>query len=345
MTPTLLDDALRLLRELDPDRPDDHALDPLRAAHPGSRLRLLRHRETLDDTHFGMLITEAGVGTTSLSWTPATAVPWSLRGSQRTAESMLLRVNGEPLAIEEAMAHLDVLWERTDLLDRLITVCLVRQELAERPVHLDAGRLQDAMDAFRRARGLLTPHATESWMRARAMTHEALEDLVAREAAVAVLKQRILAEHRPDPAELDRARIVRVRFTERSFADAFVELVRARAGTGDFASAAAGAFAVSTAVTGTEFLEVPASELGGARPGAVLGPIAHDDGWSVTQVLATFPAAPGPQTDRQLADLAFERWVAGRRRDAKIEWFWGPSDKTPAGPVANTVSVHGTVSS
>ncbi|MFF0815492.1 TIGR04500 family putative peptide maturation system protein [Rhodococcus sp. NPDC003318] len=346
--PSLLTDALSVLRDLDPNSAD-RALDPLRAAHPRSRLRLLRHRESVDDSvHFGMLITEPGVGTTTLSWTPASAVPWSLRGSQRTAESMLLRVNGEPLAIEEAMAHLDVLWERTDLLDRLITVCLVRQELAENPVLLDAGRLQEAMDAFRRARGLLTPEATREWMRERALSHEALEDLVEREAAVAELKQRILAEQRLDPSLLDRARVVRVRFTERTFADSFVTLVRTRPGSdavGEFAAAAAGAFAVSTAVTGTEFVEVAADSVGRAQPGTVLGPTADPDGWVVTQVLATFPSTPGPRADRQLADIAFDRWVAQRRRDARIEWFWGAADKTPTEPTGTTVSIDGAVPS
>ncbi|EME21416.1 TIGR04500 family putative peptide maturation system protein [Rhodococcus triatomae] len=335
---TLLSDALGLLRRLDPGEAGaERALEPLRACHPGNRMRLLRHREAVDESaHFGLLITEPGAGTTTLSWTPERAVPWSLRGSQRTAESMLLRVNGEPLAIEEAMGYLDVLWEETRLLDRLVTMCLVRQELAERPVYLDREALQHAMDAFRRARGLLTPDATDEWMRERGLGIDALEDLVEREAAIAGLKARILAERPVDRTELDRARIVRVRFTERSLADAFVAMVRGRSGACDVravASAAAGAFAVASAVTGTEFLEVPADAVGRVAAGTVLGPDADGDGWSVAQVVAVFPATPGPNTERQLADLAFERWVADRRRDARIEWFWGPSAKTPTGPV------------
>ncbi|MFD1811639.1 TIGR04500 family putative peptide maturation system protein [Rhodococcus gannanensis] len=340
---TLLADALGLLRRLDPrEAGAERALEPLRACHPGSRMRLLRHREAVDESvHFGLLITEPGAGTTTLSWTPEHAVPWSLRGSQRTAESMLLRVNGEPLAIEEAMGYLDVLWEETQLLERLVTVCLVRQELAERPVRLDPEALQHAMDAFRRARGLLTPDATGEWMRERGLGIEALEDLVEREAAIAELKARILAERPVDRSELDRARIVRVRFTERSLADAFVAMVRGRTGACDVravASAAAGAFAVASAVTGTEFLEVPANSVGRSAAGTVLGPHADGDGdgWTVTQVVAVFPATPGPRTDRQVADLAFERWVADRRRDARIEWFWGPAAKTPTGAVTST---------
>ncbi|MGW5076116.1 TIGR04500 family putative peptide maturation system protein [Rhodococcus sp. NPDC004095] len=342
-TPSLLDSALTVLRSLGPDDADrraDRALDPLRAEHPRSRMRLLRHREAVDESvGYGLLITEPGVGTTSLSWTPATAVPWSLRGAQRTAESMLLRVNGEPLAIEEAMAYLDVMWERTELLDRLITVCLVRQELAENPIRPGAAELQHAMDAFRRARGLLTVPDTEEWMRERALGHEAFEELVAQETAIAELKRRILAERGPDPAVLDRLRGVRVRFVERGDADAFVTLVRTRVdadgadAAGVFAAAAA-AFAGAATVRGAEFVEVAAADLGHAAPGTVLGPVESESGWEVTQVLAAFPAAPGPETDRLLADAAFDGWIAERRRDARIEWFWGAADKTPTAGVA-----------
>ncbi|CRK49902.1 conserved hypothetical protein [Rhodococcus sp. RD6.2] len=337
---TLLADALGILRGLDAAEPAaERALEPLRARHTGSRLRLLRHREALDQSvHYGLLITEPGVGTTSLSWTPTSTVPWSLRGSQRTAESMLLRVNGEPLAIEEAMGYLDVLWEKTELLERLVTVCLVRQELAENPVRIEPAALQHAMDAFRRARGLLTPAATEQWMRERGLGVDAFEDLVEHEAAIAELKARILAERPLDPTELDRARVVRVRFTERLLADAFVDMVGRRSEPTDVravASAAAGAFAVASAVTGTEFLEVSADSVDGAEPGTVLGPTADGDGWSVTQVVAVIPATSGPRTDKLLADMAFERWVADRRRDARIEWFWGAAAKTPTGPVVS----------
>ena len=251
---------------------------------------------------------------------------------------MLLRVNGEPLAIEEAMGYLDVLWEETELLERLVTVCLVRQELAENPVRIEPAALQHAMDAFRRARGLLTPAATEQWMRERGLGMDAFEDLVEHEASIAELKARILAEHPVDPTDLDRARVVRVRFTERLLADAFVDMV-GRSGPTDVravASAAAGAFAVASAVTGTEFLEVSADSVDRAEPGTVLGPTADGDGWSVTQVVAVFPATSGPLTDKLLADVAFERWVADRRRDARIEWFWGAAAKTPTGAAART---------
>ncbi|MFC7447099.1 TIGR04500 family putative peptide maturation system protein [Rhodococcus daqingensis] len=353
-TPTLLSEALNLLVQLNEGgaRPDPReALAPLRARHPRTRMRLLRHRESVDDSmHYGLLLTETGVGTATLSWAPERAVPWSLRGTQRTAESMLLRVNGEALAIEEAMAYLDVMWERTELLDRLISVCLIKQELAENPVRLEPDVLQDAMDAFRRARGLLTVVDTERWMRARTLSHAALEELVEREAAIAELKRRVVADRGPgwlaeNAGGLDRARVVVVRFAERGEAERFLDLVRARmvdrteTAVSVFAAAAAGEFAASATLSGVEMTEVVRCELPEslagplflAEPSEVLGPVPDESGWQVVQVLAHNRAASDGQADRAVAEAVFAQWLAERREAARIEWFWGDADKTPTG--------------
>ncbi|SEL88461.1 TIGR04500 family putative peptide maturation system protein [Rhodococcus maanshanensis] len=353
-TPTLLAEALSLLVQLNESsaRPDPReALAPLRARHPRTRMRLLRHREALDDSmQYGLLLTETGVGTATLSWAPERAIPWSLRGTQRTAESMLLRVNGEALAIEEAMAYLDVMWERTELLDRLISVCLIKQELAENPVRLEPGVLQDAMDAFRRARGLLTVADTERWMRARTLSHTALEELVEREAAIAELKRRVVADRghawlAENVGGLDRARVATVRFAERTEAERFLDLVRARMvdggedAVGAFGAAAAAEFAASATLTGVEMTEVVRCELPEslagplflAEPSEVLGPVSDEPGWRVVQVLARTRAASDAQADRAVAEAVFAQWLAERHEAARIEWFWGDAAKTPTG--------------
>ncbi|MGW6375796.1 TIGR04500 family putative peptide maturation system protein [Rhodococcus sp. NPDC055112] len=352
--PTLLAEALSLLVQLNEGsaRPDPHeALAPLRARHPRTRMRLLRHREALDDSmHYGLLLTETGVGTATLSWAPDRAIPWSLRGTQRTAESMLLRVNGEALAIEEAMAYLDVMWERTDLLDRLISVCLIKQELAENPVRLEPGALQDAMDAFRRARGLLTVADTERWMRARTLSHAALEELVEREAAIAELKRLVVADRRPgwlaeNAGALDRARVASVRFADHAEAQRFLDLVRARMVdcTEDavcaFAAAAAGEFAASATLSGVDMTEVVRCELPEsvagplflAEPSELLGPVRDESGWRVVQVLARFGAASDARADRAVSEAVFAQWLDERREAARVEWFWGDAAKTPTG--------------
>lgn len=167
-------------------------LEQLRELFPDKRFRFLSQRENLDDSLCWSLLIISDTGaTTSLSWTPPSAVPWSLRGSRRTEESTLLRVNGIELSVEEAIWHLDILWEDAALVRKLVDVCLVRQELQESPVTLSTPQLQGAIDGFRRSRGLLTAEATEQWMRIHGLDHQSLEDLVAYEASVVLLRQRV----------------------------------------------------------------------------------------------------------------------------------------------------------
>ncbi|WP_433611436.1 TIGR04500 family putative peptide maturation system protein [Prescottella agglutinans] len=352
----MLPQALRMLIGLDgaadveSEIERQTVLDRLRADYPGVRMRLLRHRESVDDSvSFGLLITEPGIGTVSLSWAPLSTLPWSLRGTQRTAESMLLRVNGEPMSIEQAMGCLDVLWERTDLLTGLVDRCLVAQELAETPGALDAAALQDAMDAFRRARGLLDVESTRRWMRERSLTHEALEDLVAREAEIAQLRRRVTADRmgewlRDNISALARARVGVARFSDRADADWFAEQVSGAVGRSSserisaFARAAATTFSSSCGSTGIDYREIRRDEFSAeladamfaADTGDVFGPVQIEGEWTVIQVLRVCPATPGPETTRRAQEAIFAEWLAHRRAAARVEWFWGDAAKTAA---------------
>lgn len=345
-----LGQALTLLARLNTDPvaagSAEELLAALRAEHPGLRLRLLRHREAYGDTvQFGLLVSGPRGGTVTLSWAPPSEVPWMLRGAQRSAESMLLRVNGEALDIQHAMAYLDVMWEQTALLDRLVDVCLVQQELAESPVTLTDGELQDAMDAFRRARGLLTPAATAAWMARRHLDHAALEEMVAREAAVAALRTRVTvdrvdswcAAHR---STCDRLRIARVRFADRAAAErfvaAFAERRRTCGTTADAFGAALTAVAPSRPL-GAELMERTVADLDlglgsgladAVAPGTLLPPRAVGTEWEVVQVLSRAAASESDLLE-QASRRLFDEWLADRRRTARIEWFWGEAEKTP----------------
>ncbi|MFM9262459.1 TIGR04500 family putative peptide maturation system protein [Rhodococcus sp. 5A-K4] len=169
----------------------DHEAQLLREFDPTSKFRFLPHRDNFDNsTAWALLIIADNGETTTMSWTPPHNIPWSLRGTHTRSESTLLTVNGVELSVEEAIWHLDILWEEAALLRKLIDVCLVRAELAASPVHFTDDQLQESMDAFRRSRGLLTSAATQQWMREHGLDHRSLEQLVEYEASVAVLRQR-----------------------------------------------------------------------------------------------------------------------------------------------------------
>ncbi|WP_248961630.1 TIGR04500 family putative peptide maturation system protein [Sphaerisporangium perillae] len=336
----VLADAVRLLSGGTAERD----LDAFRADHPQVRARLIRQREEYDGSlHHALLVKDQAGSTVSLSWCPGTALPWPLRGVHRAAEHLLLRVNGVDTPVARAIACLDFIWDESRVADRLVTDSLVREVLEEAPERFTDAELQEAMNAFRRARGLLTAEATRTWMDRNRITHAELEELVIAEASVARLRTRVaaghveewFAEHGP---ELDIARVVQLTLTD---ADRLVpELTEPEPAQatppGAFLGAAERAFAKGEALPGPLFVTLRRGELSpeaaervfGAAPGTVVGPVETGDGPVLFKVLAIVPAVlDGPVRD-QIERRLFAEWIERRRSTAKIEWFWGTTDRT-----------------
>ena len=223
------------------DRAEATELRALRTAHPGRRVRFLHQREVADGSVArALLLTCEDRGTISLSWTPPSTVPWVLRGARRSSESVLLSVDGVPMTVEDAMAHLDVLWGQTALLDRLVNAAVVQRVLSERPVSLSAAQLQSAVDAVRRSRGLLTAEATRRWLDERGLTHGGLERLARWEAELAGLRDRVTAGQVPGWLAEHPGAGVRVRCTTVTVDDpALATRLSGAAATGSLAHAAA----------------------------------------------------------------------------------------------------------
>ncbi|WP_433415529.1 TIGR04500 family putative peptide maturation system protein [Microtetraspora malaysiensis] len=323
-----------------------HDLDGFRARYPGARVRLVAQREEYDGSlHHALLIKERDGATISLSWCPDRALPWPLRGVHRAGEHLLLRVNGVETPVARAIACLDFIWDESRLADRLVTDSLVREVLEEEPEPLTDAELQGAMDAFRRARGLLTGGAVRAWMDRNHISHHELEELVVLEASVARLRSRVAAGRVEDwfaahGYEFDVARVARVEFTEGP---------RVPAADG-FLDAAERAFADGMARPGEVFATLRRGELSpetagrvfGAAPGTVTGPFATEHGHLLIKVLAVEPAV----LDGTVRDLVerriFAEWIERRRSTAKIEWFWGTADRTAASGSSGVANSTGT---
>ncbi|WP_433247738.1 TIGR04500 family putative peptide maturation system protein [Streptosporangium sp. CA-135522] len=327
---------LRSIQGLEPDRARE-ALEDLRGRYPDAVLRLLWQREEYDGSlHYDLLIKKPGCGTVSLSWCPDRALPWPLRGVHRTSEQVLLRVNGVDMKVPDAVARLDFLWDEARLTDRLVTACLLQEELYESPVTLSETELQQAVDAFRRARGLITARATREWMELHSLSVQGLEELVAGEAAVERLRDRVtagrvepyFAEHE---SEFARVRVARLVYLDRALARRAAEEARSGAGFYDVAEREFSAGRVA----GDLFADLAADELGmdahgPVEAGAVLGPVPLGDGFAVVKVLSVEPAVLDERTRRLVGRRLFDEWIAERRESAKIEWFWGNTARTSA---------------
>ncbi|MEW1842826.1 TIGR04500 family putative peptide maturation system protein [Nonomuraea angiospora] len=324
----MLADAVGLLSSGGPER----GLEGFRAAYPQARTRLVAQREEFDGSlHHALLIKDGDGATISLSWCADRGLPWPLRGVHRAGEHLLLRVNGIETPVARAIACLDFIWDESALADRLVADSLVREELEETREPLSDTALQEAMDAFRRARGLLTGKATRAWMERNRISHQELEELVALEAAVAALRSRVAAGRVEDwfaehGGEFDVARVARAVFvTEPAVPDAagFLHVVE-RA----FADGSAHPGEVFATLRRGDLDEEVAERIFAAPPGTITGPLPAEGGHLLVKVLAVEPAVLDETVRNLVERRIFSEWIEERRNAAKIEWFWGVAERT-----------------
>src|SRR5690349_1001461 len=146
----LLDAAAELLGAADPR----DELARLRARHPDHRVHLLADEEAYDGSvHHALLIRRPDGVTLSLSAAFGSGLPWALRGAARAREFDLLAVNGVRVAVADALATVDALFDDPDLLRSLIDACLIGQAIEEHGITVSDASLQETADAFRRAKG------------------------------------------------------------------------------------------------------------------------------------------------------------------------------------------------
>jgi putative peptide maturation system protein len=343
-TDWLLADALDCLRSLARDRVRPDAararFGALQRRFPDVRLDLLWQDSAADGSvQYDVLARFADGEGFVVSHAANPGLPWPLRGALPTEERHLLRVNATLLPVDQAIACLDFVWDEARLLDRLVDACLIQEALAETPIELTRDDLQRAMDAFRRARGLLSAESTRQWLRRRGLTHEKFEALVADQARVALLRARIAAD-RVEPyfanhaADLAVADLVRLDFPDEPSARRAFEAVRD--GQTDFLAVAQERFLAGADPGGRPLFvtlrrEQMPDPLGAAvfaaDAGQLLPPIAIPNGVALVRVLRHTPAIRDAATRRLIERRLFAEWLAERRRTAVVEWNWGHADR------------------
>ena len=310
----------------------------------GIPMDLVWEEERFDGSvHYDALLHIPGEGTVSVSFAPDHALPWPMRGTRRWDESTLLRVNQEYLNMEQAVAFLDFMWNEAPLVKRLVNVCLIQEELKRNCLELSNEEMQDAMDAFRRARRLYTAEETRRWIEDNGTTQEKLEQIVGGEALVEKLRNRVTAGHVEEYFEQHRAEFDRVIGFRIDFADAQTarqSLGRIRTGDLEFQAAAKKQFLASvlngSPAPHTGYITMRRSEseteLGAAMfaaaPGELVGPFRDGTRWCLVQVHEQGPARLDATTRREIQQRLFDEWLEARRKDYQIEWLWGNANQT-----------------
>ncbi|WFE62854.1 TIGR04500 family putative peptide maturation system protein [Micromonospora sp. WMMD714] len=323
LDPALLDAALRLVRELTTDRAGmgeaRQRLAPLRERWPGADPAIVRDEEAADGSvSFDVLLREPA-GTVSVAYSPTPALPWPLRGAVRHSDRHLARVGTRTLRVGEALTALDFLWYDHDVLARLVDTGLVATELEQHPVEVDDDELQAAADAYRRAKGLLDAEATARWLTERGLSAEDFADLIAHTVAVTRLRGRVVGDRLPGWFAAHRS--------------SFDTLVIAWTAEGSPPTDRAAALsAVAAAVHAGRAAGILRTVAVAAPPGLrdADGPAPTTiAGTAVTAVVVDREPAVLDGGTRALVERAmFDEWLAQRRAETDVEWFWLPRDRT-----------------
>jgi putative peptide maturation system protein len=320
-----------------------HALSELRARYADWALELVWERESYTgEYHYDVLVRCDGE-TISLSCCVDGGFPWPMRGVQRWTESIVARVNGAALDVGAAFTTLDFWWSELQLGRRLVQRSIIESAGPGGSLEVGEAELDEAMQRFRRRRGLFSVEQTHAWLEQHGMTQSQLEDHLASEARGERLRAQIAAASADGPpaayferhrADFETLRIARVHLTERVDAERLVD--RARVEPGSLASLAQQRFAG----TGDGELRLVAVRAGDvhaahralleASVGDVLDPLPAGDGWDVVQLLARAPARYGPEVEDLIAQRLFDRWLDRETAQARVEWFWGAAE--PSSP-------------
>jgi putative peptide maturation system protein len=216
-----LDEVLEYLWALSRDevRPEDalRRLRGLREVYAECGVELLWEEDAYSKTiHYDVLLHVDGEGSVSLSVCPQGETPWPLRGVQRHRERDLVRVNRETVDVMSALAVIDIMRDKTQVMAHLVSQCLIRGAVRDRALEVSDGEVEPVVDRFRRRRGLYGIEQTHEWLAQRGMTPEDLYRLLAGEAARIKLREEI-AEGRIEEyfasheREFDTARFARLR--------------------------------------------------------------------------------------------------------------------------------------
>lgn len=297
------------------------------ATRRGHRIDLLADYEPYDSTPmFDALIRQADGLTLSLSVCLPDELPWPLRGVVRASEQDVLRVNTTRLSVGEALASLDVVWQDTNLLQRVVDSAVIGDAVNREAIDVDERQLQQAADAFRRAKGLLTVADTQQWLAERQLSQQAFRGMIERLAKTVELRRRVtelhveawLAEHLPERDEL------------------IVAWFEKPANGGEFSPESATRLVAEALLAGRpagiatwRVHDVPhlAGRLTAVSPGTFVD--VELDARSVTAVvLARRPAVADDEARAWAARELFAAWLADQRNAADIEWFWGESART-----------------
>jgi putative peptide maturation system protein len=333
---------LRLARQAKPAAQAVAGLRRLAKRHPGTKMDLVWQVESsyFGTVQYDALVRMPGGGTISLAFSPKGAIPWALRHAHHAHETDLLRVNGRTLNMQTVMGYLDGLWHDARLLTKLVDGCLVREAVEVGGIKATDDEIGSSLAAFERKTGISSAGAKAAWLRGRGWAPHDLEYAIRRNVIAHKLREQVVdgkidryfAAHH---AEFDTAIIARLRVAKHEVARAAPRIKQSKVGLGKAVEEAIMAGETDPARSGfatvrrRDFPPQHSKAIFAAEPGQVVGPLERVDGYDIVRVLRIVRARLDDPTRELITNVLFDEWLAKRRGQAAVEWFWGDAELAP----------------
>lgn len=326
--PETLAEAVELLRGLPRRRAGveqaRRSVAEWRVAHQDSRAQLVVDvRPGSPVVDYDLLLDHPDGGTVAVTASTEDGVPWTVDHSTHWAASKVMAVEGLQLSVQTALLTLRALAGRDRTLqDDLIDHCLLVLAAADEP-DPSQEELQQASDDFRSRRGLHSAAAMRRWLEEVNLTPDAYQNHLYSLAKMRRFRTRVESESAKTyfadhAAEFDRVTAVWAVGPHGQLAEL--------AGDGDPFAALAGAVARPSGELTVHVAERAARELPAplreAARGVPVGPVAFGEAFLLGAVRDRRPAEPDAGTLAAAGRAAFAAFLAGRRAEADIEWFW-----------------------
>ncbi|MEU6414053.1 TIGR04500 family putative peptide maturation system protein [Microbispora sp. NPDC046933] len=326
--------AVRFLRTLPRRREDvgqaEERASAWSAAHPRLDAELVVD-EPPGSLHVGydLLLTYPEGGTVAISAQAGDGVPWLVDHSTHWAAGQVVSVDGIGLSVPAALYALRSLGARDRTVhEQLVDYRILLSEIADDREPVTDAELQEAMDDFRRRRGLFSRERTLRWLDEIGLPEDAFAGFMETTARMNRVRRRFTGEPaktylHTHAQELSRTRAAwvaghdRAAIEEIARADSPAELLlraqrAVQEGSGRLRFTLCSGFA----------RELP-RPLRAAQPGRVVGPAESEDGLLAGAVLHRAVPDPDDPTDlAAAAEAAYSAWLADRRAAAEIRWHW-----------------------
>jgi putative peptide maturation system protein len=310
----------------------------LRDRYPGRFINLVWEQEPYaDKIHYDILV-EVGAGTLSVSYCADEDVPWLARGLQRNNESVVLRVNDDPVVIGQVVTSLDYAWHTLHVGRHLVNMSLIDREIRDRKIEVSDEQLEAALTAFRVRRRLFTVAAAERWLAEHGASQVQLERHLRQDVARDELRRQVIggpdasaAHFAAQRADFDRVQVAKLHVSDREASESLHRELRDAPQR--FLAVAQQRF-LQGAALGELFVTLwrdeldpdQATQLFETEPGQLAPVMASGDGFEVVHVLRRLPAVLDDETRTLIDSRLFDRWLDEQRARARVEWFWGASE-------------------